>query len=685
MRWTILGMVECALTGVLVVVLLSVFFGGSSARSLARRYREFDEASQANDQARAASACAAVAERLPNNRLFALQAAAMKLGTHKKAARKEIEAIARDVDASPRSRALAEVVLASLSIASKTTEKTLAFAVSHAEKAVKLDPECGDGHAVLGILKARQGLHGEAIQSIDKALKAKTPPSPAPLAEAYLARGLCHSAEGDTSAARDDYLCALAIRPGWKKAEDATFAARLAGTCDVKISAARRRKLVKDLEANGGYRDRMKRPEALLTIGMAYHLLGDSSKAAAKLQSASRHPAMAAAANVNLAAFAAAKIAKQINAVEEQRLIALAKHAKQAHGGTPFTLSAPTIPAVLTPKDVDSLDGDLQTFLGRLESAIASGSLSPEQQTSLKSAVAVVRVWRLVQRPSGVKPEARLQGAFDALEPLRAGSTDPWVLRTYAALLLGAGRYTESVDALRKAGKAAPDDPDLQRLLARMTAKPTFSNFTPGLGTSNFLTPLIGVDIQVHAGPAPASQGKVALEIDGRKVGAVLEGASVSYLAQTPMGDGEHVVAITYTDAYGNQAQASHKFYIDNAPPYVKKLTPGQNQAVAGPRPTFVLEYTDDGSGVDPSSLSVIMSTVTSTGPPFRHELIKDGKYTFSTYSEPKFTRGDAATPGKATFTSRKELSKGTYVIEFTFQDNRGIEVRDKRWIFKIM
>ena len=83
--------------------------------------------------------------------------------------------------------------------------------------------------------------------------------------------------------------------------------------------------------------------------------------------------------------------------------------------------------------------------------------------------------------------------------------------------------------------------------------------------------------------------------------------ARVSYLAQTPMGDGEHVVAITYTDAYGNQAQASHKFYIDNAPPYVKKLTPGQNQAVAGPRPTFVLEYTDDGSGIDLDSFEALV------------------------------------------------------------------------------
>ena len=150
-----------------------------------------------------------------------------------------------------------------------------------------------------------------------------------------------------------------------------------------------------------------------------------------------------------------------------------------------------------------------------------------------------------------------------------------------------------------------------------------------------------------------------------------------------PLLDGEHVVAVSFADPFGNKAEQSFKFYIDNAPPVVRSFSPEQDQTVSGPRPTFVLECEDQ--GIDLSSVNIIMSPLEAPGTTFRDHIIKNGKYTFTSFTEPKFRKGQPVGGKRVVFTSKRDLTvKGRYLLDFDFTDNRGLHAKNRRWVFRI-
>jgi len=692
MKWTILGIVEAVISVVLLVWLLAVFFGGAPSRRLADSYDTFEAKLREGDRSAAAKSANDVAGRIRNGQAFRLEAAALKYAAGDvKGAVAVAKKIAADPEYPKRERAQAKLILAAAAVAKD--EPALAAAEKYASEAVELDADLGDAGASLGTVLARQGKREEAVKALTKGISAPTPPSAEMLAQAYLARGQCLLMGGEAGRSMDDFLRAIAIRPKWKKAKALLFTARLSTVCQPKVSKEKRNAVIMALQSDPASKKELAKPTALLAFGVAKYYSGLPREAADKFRAATRHPETAGVATANLAVLMRPEITGLLGKVEKKRKLLAAEAKKVSSGATnPWKTVVPgkelvlrsAVGELLGPRDVRMLVKPRANFEKLLADSLATGALPPELAAKVTRAQAILEVWKYLHAPSKKAAEAALGKAVAALKPIADGGTDAWATRSYGALLLKAGRTVEAVKVLRAAARMAPDDLELAGFIKALAAKPTFSDFTPSTGSSIYLRPLVGLTIQVNAGPAQAADGTVTMELDGQRVAPEVIGSNVAYLPKEPLKDGRHIVGVSFVDPYGNQAEQSYTFFIDNAPPVVKRLTPGQNEAVAGPRPTFVLECADEGSGVDPTSVNVVMYPIQTKGPSFRDLIIKDGVYQFHSFSEPKFRGGETVGQGKIVFTSKRDLTVGTYRIEFDFADNRDIHVKQKNWIFRI-
>jgi len=694
MKWTILGIVEIVIAVALTLWLLAVFFGGSSGRLLADKYDAFEDKLLDGNSADAAKLATDVAGRVRKGHALRLEAAGLKYAAGDLAGAKALcSKLAADKGCPKPAKAQAKVILAAAAVKKTNSEKALAAAEKHAREAVEIAPGLGDARAALGIILARKGQRADAVTVLGKAVTAQTPPSKELLAQAYVARGHCRLLDGKPLKASVDFRRALAVRPGWKKARALLFTARLSCICTAAVPRPERDAVLAALRADASVRKEFTKPLSMLARGVANHISGKKRDAEAAFKAASKDPSTKGRAAADLAVLMLPDVAKILGGVEEKRqgLIAKALHAASGEANPWKTVPPGKDLGLgsaegqrLTGRDIRALIRPRDALEGLLSGALGSGTLPPEQESRVRRAIAILAVWKYVHAPKEGDVPAALGNAIAALKPLADEAKDPWAAKAYGALLLKAGREIEAVAALRVAGRLAPDDTEIATFVKTATAKPTFSDLTPSAGSSLYLRPLIGCTIQVNAGPAQAADGTVTMKVNGEEVVPETIGSNVSYIPAAPLKDGQHTVSVSFADPYGNKAERTFKFYIDNAPPSVTRLTPGQNEAVAGPRPRFVLEYGDDGSGVDPTTVTVLMYPVQAAGPAFRDLIIKAGVYQFTSFSEPKFRRGDPVGQGKVIFTSKRNLQAGTYRIEFDFADNRDIHVKQKNWIFRI-
>ncbi|MFN0063312.1 MAG: PKD domain-containing protein [Myxococcaceae bacterium] len=73
----------------------------------------------------------------------------------------------------------------------------------------------------------------------------------------------------------------------------------------------------------------------------------------------------------------------------------------------------------------------------------------------------------------------------------------------------------------------------------------------------------------------------------------------------TPLLDGPVMLSASVADAAGNQTELAAGFQVDTRPPEVVAVTPGADGGIATPSESLVLRVTDEGSGVDWTSLGV--------------------------------------------------------------------------------
>ncbi len=73
----------------------------------------------------------------------------------------------------------------------------------------------------------------------------------------------------------------------------------------------------------------------------------------------------------------------------------------------------------------------------------------------------------------------------------------------------------------------------------------------------------------------------------------------------SPLADGTYHLRATLADRAGNTATARATFEIDTVAPTYQIVQPAQSAVLANPKPTIVVAYQDDASGVDPAKLAL--------------------------------------------------------------------------------
>jgi len=176
------------------------------------------------------------------------------------------------------------------------------------------------------------------------------------------------------------------------------------------------------------------------------------------------------------------------------------------------------------------------------------------------------------------------QVSYEILTPLEKGVT-----------------YKVSVQVADKAGNIASKDSSF----SLETKPPTISGTKP---TGTVAEADAAKGITITAAMADDGSGvnpeSVKMWVDGAPVVVTATASNATYIAKG-LGYGEHNVRLVVADMLNNVADTSWKFSVaDSTPPTVTVVSPKQD-AVVGVRPVIRISYSDEGSGVDLTSITV--------------------------------------------------------------------------------
>ena len=189
------------------------------------------------------------------------------------------------------------------------------------------------------------------------------------------------------------------------------------------------------------------------------------------------------------------------------------------------------------------------------------------------------------------------QASFGVQQPLRPGVT-----------------YTVSVTVADEAGNVASES----RTFQLETTAPRISGMKP-TGTEQ------SIDVAISANYSDSGSGidqtTALMRVDGETVSATPSASGISYLA-TGLSKGTHTVSVEVSDQFGNSAIETWTFRVEETPPVIASVEPSGEVDTA--TPGLSASYSDDGSGVDTSSVSlslngvVLPATVTETSVSFQ-------------------------------------------------------------------
>lgn len=138
------------------------------------------------------------------------------------------------------------------------------------------------------------------------------------------------------------------------------------------------------------------------------------------------------------------------------------------------------------------------------------------------------------------------------------------------------------------------------------TVAPTLRIASPGPLVDGDTTPAVIVDFSdATSGVDPAT---LAVKVDGSAISCVIQGASA--VCEPPeLAEGSHTVSAEIADRAGNRSTTTSAFVLvlDSQPPVLRIVSPSAGRIVGDATPEIVLEYSDPGSGVDLSTLSVVL------------------------------------------------------------------------------
>ncbi len=147
------------------------------------------------------------------------------------------------------------------------------------------------------------------------------------------------------------------------------------------------------------------------------------------------------------------------------------------------------------------------------------------------------------------------------------------------------------------------------------TASVGVSGQTPAADSwQTICSPEIKADFQ-QVGSIPIDTSSISIMVDGEDVSTSADRQTdrVSYTPSLPeLSEGLHTVHISVSDTGGHTGHSDWSFSVDSIAPLIEAMAPTGTTATA--RPTISAAFTDDGSGIDQSSISLTIDGINQTG-----------------------------------------------------------------------
>jgi large repetitive protein len=215
---------------------------------------------------------------------------------------------------------------------------------------------------------------------------------------------------------------------------------------------------------------------------------------------------------------------------------------------------------------------------------------------------------------------------------------------------LGDGTHTLTVTVLDAAGEQV----SLPLTVNVDAHAPTASGMTPAQGTTD-RRPHIA--FQVDGGPS--GLGEFDAWLDGQAM--AVSGSAASADPASDLAFGAHTVSWHATDGAGNARDGQWTFQVlDQAPPAISAQAPADGWSGELRTPQIAFTLTDDGTGVDPSSLRVALDGADVTA------------------------AGDFA-GGRFTLTPQAPLGFGSHTVRVLAADRSGNDMPPAVWHFSVV
>ena len=109
----------------------------------------------------------------------------------------------------------------------------------------------------------------------------------------------------------------------------------------------------------------------------------------------------------------------------------------------------------------------------------------------------------------------------------------------------------------------------------------------------------------------------IILKLDDAEVTATYDETTgkISYTPEIALEDGSHTISIEVKDRAGNEASATSTFRVetDTTPPSITDLSPKDASTVYYTTPTISVKYSDDKSGIDKTTVKILVNAVDVT------------------------------------------------------------------------
>ncbi|MBI5149746.1 MAG: right-handed parallel beta-helix repeat-containing protein [Candidatus Omnitrophica bacterium] len=208
---------------------------------------------------------------------------------------------------------------------------------------------------------------------------------------------------------------------------------------------------------------------------------------------------------------------------------------------------------------------------------------------------------------------------------------------TSVLIVLDDGNHTITVEAADMAGNSAIQTSGF----TIDTIAPVISNLTPAnMSTIMANVPTISAAFADSGSGIDVASAQILVDNVNVTPQATVTETGFSYTPTVPLNNGYHAVAVTIADVADNMAQAAYSFNVllDLVPPTIFNITPAAGNLLATSTPTLSANFSDNLTGVAPSSAQILLdgvevtaqANVTANGFSFVPAALSDGAHELS-------------------------------------------------------